>query len=187
MTFHFTGKLQLIRLTALHKSFLDLWRIFISSECLLFSSVRIFLNLIPLVNHESIDIYYLNFPNDILYFKLLGMVQYLETSSSTNWQYHKSEVYGVFALDTASTMMAVSDCYHWFAADFGSIAALDNPQLSPFDTPVMGAFISGAVQTFYCYRIIKIEKRVWPISLIVVMVISPFELLEEYILTTSKT
>ncbi|KAF9529584.1 hypothetical protein CPB83DRAFT_852356 [Crepidotus variabilis] len=95
-------------------------------------------------------IYFITFPDDKIYLKFL--------------------VYGVFVIDTLSTLMLTSDTYHWFSAGFGSMSALDNPYLSPIDTPVLGAIVATAVQTFYCYRIAMIERRAWPISAAVMLV-----------------
>lgn len=66
--------------------------------------------------------------------------------------------------------MLTSDTFNWFAKGFGSMDALDNPYLSPLDTPVLGAVIAAAVQAFYCYRIVKIERRAWPIAVLIMLV-----------------
>ncbi|KAF9522456.1 hypothetical protein CPB83DRAFT_864435 [Crepidotus variabilis] len=97
-------------------------------------------------------LYHLSFPSDAAYIKAL--------------------VYGVFAIDATATIMNVSDTFQWFANGFGNPLALDNVQLSPADTPLIGALIAGIVQAFYCYRIFKIEHRAWPISVFIMLIVA---------------
>lgn len=101
-----------------------------------------------------------------MYIKVLGTL----SSAVSLIMYKSSIVYGVFSVDTASTIMNVSDSFHWFAKGFTDILALDNVQLSPADTPLMGALIAATVQTFYAYRIFKIDRRAWPVSVLVTLV-----------------
>lgn len=87
----------------------------------------------------QVYLYYLNFPSDTKYFKSL--------------------VYGVFFLDTVSTMMTFGDWYHWFAEGFGNLSAIDDVFLSGIDTPMLGSFVAAIVQGFYAYRIYKLERK----------------------------
>jgi len=95
------------------------------------------------------DIYHLNFPNDTRFIKAF--------------------VYIVFSLEIASSIMTISDIFHWFAAGFGSIAALGEIELSAVDTPMLGAFVAAFVQMFYCYRIYTINKMASGIAVVVAL------------------
>jgi hypothetical protein len=95
-------------------------------------------------------LYYITFPEDALYIKLL--------------------VYSVFAIDTASTILCMADVYHWFAAGFGSMIALNDIHFSGIDTPLMGAIIAATVQGFYCYRIYRINVKAWPVCVFTLLV-----------------
>lgn len=79
-------------------------------------------------------------------------------------------VYGMLAIETAQTVMSGADAYYWFAKGFGSISHLTNPYLSPFDTPMLGAVISLIVQVFFCYRIWKLESRLWWLCVFLILV-----------------
>ncbi|KAF9523965.1 hypothetical protein CPB83DRAFT_646471 [Crepidotus variabilis] len=103
------------------------------------------------VLNVQVYIYYLSFPLDALSLKLF--------------------VYGIFANDTASVIMNIYDIYHWFAKDFGSVSALDQVMLSPVYVPMMGSIVAGSVQLFYSYRIFLLERKAWPISLFIVLVV----------------
>jgi len=81
----------------------------------------------------------------------------------------KALVYTVFSLEIASSIMTISDIFHWFATGYGSILALGQIQLSAVDTPMLGAFIAAFVQMFYCYRIYTINKMAWGIAVVVAL------------------
>lgn len=92
-------------------------------------------------------------------------------------------MYTVFLLELASSIMVISDMYHWFASGFGSILALGNIELSAVDTPMLGAFVAAAVQLFYCYRIYTINKKAWGASVVVASVRVFFYLDAKVVLT----
>ena len=89
----------------------------------------------------QIYVYYLSFPADTKYLKSL--------------------VYGTFFLDTIAILLSFGDMFHWFAAGFGNISALDDTYLSGIDTPLIGSFIAVIVQVVYAYRIWKLQGRAW--------------------------
>jgi hypothetical protein len=66
--------------------------------------------------------------------------------------------------------MNISDIFHWFASGYGNIVILGDIELSAVDTPMIGAFVAAAVQMFYCYRIYTINKKAWPVSIVVALV-----------------
>ena len=66
--------------------------------------------------------------------------------------------------------MTISDMFRWFGSGYGNLLELGNVQLSPVDTPMLGAFVAAAVQMFYCYRIYTINKKAWWISVFVALV-----------------
>ncbi|KAJ7451702.1 hypothetical protein FB451DRAFT_1566202, partial [Mycena latifolia] len=95
-------------------------------------------------------LYHLNFPDDPKYIKWL--------------------VYIVFLLDLAATTMSFADSYHWFAAGFGNLLAIDDIWLSAFDTPMIGAMLASIVQCFYCYRLWTLNKYTAPVCILVVLI-----------------
>ncbi|KAI0263186.1 hypothetical protein BC834DRAFT_971471 [Gloeopeniophorella convolvens] len=70
-------------------------------------------------------------------------------------------VYGIFLLETLQTALTGADLYYWFASGFGNMEHFGRSHAAPYDVPVIGAFISMAVQLFYPYRIWVLERRCW--------------------------
>lgn len=90
--------------------------------------------------------------------------------SATLTKSNATTVYGVYILDTAATLMNISDTFKWVAEGFGDIMGLDRVLLSPVYTPIFGSIIAGTVQSFYAWRIFKIERKAWPVSVFVLLV-----------------
>ena len=57
-------------------------------------------------------------------------------------------------------------------AGFGDLAGLKKPRFSPIDIPIMGAFISLAVQVFFCYHIWVLNWHLWWLC-VIIAVVSP--------------
>ncbi|KAI0263188.1 hypothetical protein BC834DRAFT_320622 [Gloeopeniophorella convolvens] len=70
-------------------------------------------------------------------------------------------VYGIFLLETLQTALTGADLYYWFASGFGNMEHFGRSHAAPYDVPIIGAFISMAVQLFYAYRIWVLERRCW--------------------------
>jgi hypothetical protein len=81
-----------------------------------------------------------------------------------------SAVYIVFLLDLASTTMCFADSYHWFAAGFGNLSALDDIYLSAIDTPMIGSLLAAIAQCYYCYRLWRFSRYTLPICILAVLV-----------------
>ncbi|KAF9525793.1 hypothetical protein CPB83DRAFT_817970 [Crepidotus variabilis] len=101
---------------------------------------------------------------------LTVQLYFYSISFASDAVYIKSLVWGVYALETAATIMTISDTYQWLAKGFGNVKGLDNVFLSPIYTPIMGPIIAGTVQMFYGYRIFKIERKAWPVSVFISLV-----------------
>lgn len=106
---------------------------------------------------HNIDYYYIAFPNDRLYCKIL--------------------VYGVFLLESLQTVVITHDAFASFGAGFGSFKALDDIQFTCLSIPILsgiGKFIQGlissrlliplygtvgcVVQMYYAYRIYILSR-----------------------------
>ncbi|KAJ7286449.1 hypothetical protein C8J57DRAFT_664097 [Mycena rebaudengoi] len=98
----------------------------------------------------AILLYHLSFPRDAKHIKWL--------------------VYIVFLLDLASTTMSFADAYHWFAAGFGNLSALDDIYLSAIDTPMIGSLLAAIAQCYYCYRLWRFSRYTLPICILAVLI-----------------
>lgn len=92
-------------------------------------------------------LYYITFPNDSKYIKLLA--------------------YGVFLIESLSCAMCIYDTYGWFASGYGNMIALNQLYFSAFDTPMMEAMVGGALQLLYCYRIYMLNKKALVITIFI--------------------
>ncbi|KAI0068100.1 hypothetical protein BV25DRAFT_520013 [Artomyces pyxidatus] len=79
-------------------------------------------------------------------------------------------VYSVFLLESLQTAFTGADVYYWFAEGFGDLFRLQDPYISPFDTPFMSALISLIIQTFFCYRIWVLKRSLWWLCLVIVAI-----------------
>ncbi|KAJ7359761.1 hypothetical protein DFH08DRAFT_952863 [Mycena albidolilacea] len=78
-------------------------------------------------------------------------------------------IYSVFSLQTALTAVNGADVYYWFAAGFGDVLEFSQPRFSPFYTPVAGSAMALIVQTFFCYRIYIIERRLLWLCIVIIL------------------
>ncbi|KAI0267869.1 hypothetical protein BC834DRAFT_62804 [Gloeopeniophorella convolvens] len=70
-------------------------------------------------------------------------------------------VYFILIIETVQTALTGVDIFYWFANGFGNVIHLNNVYISFADTPVIAAFISLIIQSFFCYRIWVLEKSLW--------------------------
>jgi len=94
-------------------------------------------------------IYYLNFPDDKLWHKIL--------------------IYGTFVFEVVQTAMSASVLYFWFATGFGNLIDLGSVNLSPAETPIFCGIISGVVQCFFAYRIFVLQRSLWWMCVVIVL------------------
>ncbi|KAF8955132.1 hypothetical protein BDZ97DRAFT_2081100 [Flammula alnicola] len=94
-------------------------------------------------------VYYLNFPDD------------------KTW--HKILVYGTFIFEVVQTALSTSVLYFWFATGFGNLIDLGHVNLSPIETPIFCGLISGVVQCFFAYRIFVLQRSYWWICIVIVL------------------
>jgi len=98
-------------------------------------------------------VYYLNFPDDKLWNKLL--------------------VYGTYIFEVVQTAMTGSVLYFWFASGYGDLIDLGQVQISPVETPIFCGIIAGVVQCFFAYRIFTLRRSyLWICVLIVLIAIA---------------
>jgi len=105
-------------------------------------------------------VYSYNFPEDRILIKLL--------------------VYAVFLIETIQTAMSGADLYYRFASGFGNMNRLNNPYISAFEVPLIGAVVSLAVQYFFSYRVwvLSNEKSWW--VCVIICVCSTFDALAAF-------
>ncbi|KAI0261391.1 hypothetical protein BC834DRAFT_972795 [Gloeopeniophorella convolvens] len=80
---------------------------------------------------------------------------------------NKILVYSVFLLETAQTFLTAADVFYWFGSGYGNVLRLNNPYISAFDTPMLGAVVGFIVQSYFCYRIWLLQESLWWLSLII--------------------
>ncbi|KAH9996132.1 hypothetical protein BJV74DRAFT_911069 [Russula compacta] len=95
-------------------------------------------------------VYTYNFPDDRRFLKVLA--------------------YFLFLLDTAQTALTGVDVYRAFAAGFGDMDRLRSGGFSPIDGATMIAPLSLIVQGFYCYRIWRLNNRLFWFCVIIAIV-----------------
>ncbi|THU89213.1 hypothetical protein K435DRAFT_841915 [Dendrothele bispora CBS 962.96] len=89
----------------------------------------------------QIYMYYLSFPYDPLFVKILVLFLGL--------------------LEFVSSLLMLVDNYRWFANGFGNLSGLNNPLISPFYAPMTDSVVGLMVQIFYCYRIWILRRSIW--------------------------
>ncbi|KAF9463523.1 hypothetical protein BDZ94DRAFT_601428 [Collybia nuda] len=97
----------------------------------------------------QVYVYYLNFPDDKLPPKCL--------------------VYGTFLFETVQTALSTADVYFWFASGYGNMLRLGDVYVSPWDTPFLCGIIAATVQCFFAYRIWKIQRNYWWLSVLILL------------------
>ncbi|KAJ3880906.1 hypothetical protein F5051DRAFT_322848, partial [Lentinula edodes] len=96
----------------------------------------------------QVYIYYLNFPKDL--------------------KWHKVLVYIVYLLDWAQTCSATYDAFHWFVYGWGSIDALYDLYSTFLNVPILSSVIAAIVQVFFAWRIWRLtQSRI--ISVLIVL------------------
>ncbi|KAJ4485375.1 hypothetical protein J3R30DRAFT_1349417 [Lentinula aciculospora] len=86
----------------------------------------------------QVYIYYLNFPKDSRWNKVL--------------------VYTVYLLDWAQTCSATYDAFNWFVYGWGSIDALYDLYSTFLNVPILSSFIAAIVQIFFGWRIWRLTQ-----------------------------
>jgi hypothetical protein len=79
-------------------------------------------------------------------------------------------VFFVFIFETVQTALTGADVYYWFIAGFD---VFENPrdfEFSLIDIAMMGGIISLVVQSFFCYRIYTLNKRLWWLCTVIAVV-----------------
>ncbi|KAK0484809.1 hypothetical protein IW261DRAFT_858958 [Armillaria novae-zelandiae] len=98
-------------------------------------------------------LYYLAFPNDRRFTKIL--------------------VYGIYVIESVQTMLVAHDAFAMFGYGFGDIDALTRVNFFWLIGPIMSAVASCVGQVFYAYRIFIVSKsRIIPIFIICVSLTS---------------
>ncbi|KAH7881453.1 uncharacterized protein C8R40DRAFT_43831 [Lentinula edodes] len=96
----------------------------------------------------QVYIYYLNFPKDL--------------------KWHKVLVYIVYLLDWAQTCSATYDAFHWFVYGWGSIDALYDLYSTFLNVPILSSVIAAIVQAFFAWRIWRLtQSRI--ISILIIL------------------
>ncbi|TFK39298.1 hypothetical protein BDQ12DRAFT_604353, partial [Crucibulum laeve] len=100
----------------------------------------------------QVYIYYLAFPNDRMYAKVL--------------------VYGTYLLETIQSILVAHDAFKAFGQGFGSFSALTMEYFAWLTMPIIGGVVACVVQLFYAYRInILSQSRLAAISIVVMSTI----------------
>ncbi|KAJ7148970.1 hypothetical protein C8R43DRAFT_1128734 [Mycena crocata] len=82
--------------------------------------------------------------------------------------YHQRDRFlAKFLVLTASTVINGVDAEYWFGSGYGYIGRFADPRESRLYTPLMGSFITMLVQIFFCYRIVALKHKTWPLALLV--------------------
>ncbi|KAF8529965.1 hypothetical protein JB92DRAFT_2695155, partial [Gautieria morchelliformis] len=86
----------------------------------------------------QIYLYFLNFPNDRRFIKLI--------------------VYVLYIIDWAQTCSATYDAFQWFVYGWGSIDALYNTYTGYLNVPILSSIVGAIVQIFFGWRIWVFSK-----------------------------
>ncbi|KAF9461111.1 hypothetical protein BDZ94DRAFT_1264621 [Collybia nuda] len=65
----------------------------------------------------------------------------------------KGLVYGLLLVETAQSILIAHDIFTIFATGFGNLAAVQNPQLTWLDGPILAAVVSCTVQIYFARQI----------------------------------
>lgn len=96
----------------------------------------------------QVYVYYLNFPDDKKWNKVL--------------------VYGTYLFEVAQTSMNGADLYFWFASGYGNLNHLGTVNISWVDTPIQCGIIAAVVQCFFAYRIYTLRRSYLWICIVIV-------------------
>ncbi|KAF9002872.1 hypothetical protein BDQ17DRAFT_1174405, partial [Cyathus striatus] len=86
----------------------------------------------------QVYVYYLAFPNDRLYTKIL--------------------VYFIFILESVQSLLVAHDAFEAYAKGFGNFEALTTGYFSWLTMPIIGGVVALMVELFYAYRISVLGK-----------------------------
>ncbi|KIJ56130.1 hypothetical protein M422DRAFT_239336 [Sphaerobolus stellatus SS14] len=103
---------------------------------------------------NQLYLYYLSFPKDSKYLKIL--------------------VYGLYMLEIAQTCILMNDAWKWFIAGWGHVDRLQSFYLEWFNVPILDGFISSVVQLFFAWRIWIISNTPVVAGLIMTLVFIQF-------------
>ncbi|KAF7304090.1 hypothetical protein MIND_00640500 [Mycena indigotica] len=78
----------------------------------------------------------------------------------------KALVYLVFLLIFARTVLTGTEVEFWFASGFGDIRRFVNPHDLRVYTPIIGPLVLLIVELFFCYRIVALRAKAWPMALL---------------------
>ncbi|KAJ7172796.1 hypothetical protein C8R43DRAFT_1119639 [Mycena crocata] len=82
--------------------------------------------------------------------------------------YHQRDRFlAKFLVLTASTVINGVDAEYWFGSGYGDIGRFADLRESRLYTPLMGSFTAMLVQIFFCYRIVALKNKTWPLALLV--------------------
>ncbi|KAG8895563.1 hypothetical protein FRB99_000462 [Tulasnella sp. 403] len=94
-------------------------------------------------------IYYLSFPRDSIYIKVL--------------------VYSLFAIDCLQTAMTTHNAWHFLSRGWGDLGVLADPGWSWIAVPLFSGIVSCTVQLFFSWRIWKLSRS-YVLSAVIVCV-----------------
>jgi hypothetical protein len=94
-------------------------------------------------------VYYIFFPNDKLYVKLLA--------------------YSVYFVELVQIGCAIADARYWFVTSFRDPSHIGKLYISPFDVPLLGSVVAFIVHLFFSYRIWTLRRSDWYILLSVLI------------------
>ncbi|KAJ3820488.1 hypothetical protein F5880DRAFT_1487903 [Lentinula raphanica] len=97
----------------------------------------------------QVYIYYLNFPKESRWSKML--------------------VYTVYLLDWAQTCSATYDAFHWFVDGWGNIDALYDLYSTFLNVPIFSSIIAAIVQTYFGWRLWKLTQSKFMLIFIAVL------------------
>ncbi|KAF8643220.1 hypothetical protein AX16_009154 [Volvariella volvacea WC 439] len=72
----------------------------------------------------------------------------------------KALVSGLFAIETAQSIMVIHDAFGSYAKGFGDLGALNDVQLNWLSVPIFSGIVSCSVQLFFAYRIKVLSQSI---------------------------
>ncbi|KAJ7175126.1 hypothetical protein C8R43DRAFT_976007, partial [Mycena crocata] len=82
----------------------------------------------------------------------------------------KFVVYTLFLMMLLRTFFKLTNMQYWFGSGFGHIERFEKTLYVDVAQPVLAAFITLLVQTFFSYRIFTLKRRAWPLSALVILI-----------------
>ncbi|KAF8918372.1 hypothetical protein CPB85DRAFT_79678 [Mucidula mucida] len=78
-------------------------------------------------------------------------------------------VYILLLVETLQTFLMTSDAFHWFVFGWGERERLNDIHTKWLNVPLMSGLISGAVQTFFSWQILRVSKSYYMPCLILLI------------------